>query len=117
METTKEVSKSKGASDTDTAKPINVEVNRDEDELESTNSTTDSVNTSKSFSNPISLLNSRKKPCFATNGFMFKPKMSNTAPVTTFAVSKAESSGQFKFDGKSNEVSTNFKPFLDNPKN
>ena len=48
-------------------------------------------------------------------GLMFKTKSSNTAPVLTYAVSKAETNGQFKFDGNTNEITTHFKPFLDNP--
>lgn len=66
----------------------------------------------KSFSNPISLLSSQRNQ---STKLMFKPKVTNSAPVTTFAVSTAESSGQFKFDSDSNEITTNFKPFLDSP--
>lgn len=48
-------------------------------------------------------------------GLMFKTKLSNSTPVITYAVSKAETNGQFKFDGNANEITTHFKPFLDNP--
>lgn len=76
---------------------------------------------SSSFLNPVSILQSSRKSSVSTirstGGFMFAPKIKQSSPVTTFAVSKAESSGQFKFDGNSNEITTNFKPFLDNPEN
>lgn len=99
----------------DNTETTDAESNKEKDEAESAISALESLKTTNTFSNPISLLQPKIKPSLATSGFMFKPKVSNSAPVTTFAVSKAESSGQFKFDGTSNEINTNFKPFSDNP--
>ena len=65
----------------------------------------------ESFPNTTSILDTQRTHI----GLMFKPKTLNNAPVITYAVSKAETSGQFKFDGNTNEITTHFKPFLDNP--
>ncbi|CAL9734642.1 ADP-ribosylation factor-binding protein Gga1p [Monosporozyma servazzii] len=102
-------------SQSDHMQPTDAEFIKENDEVESQKSVAESVKTTNTFSNPISLLQAKTKPSLATSGFMFKPKVSNSAPVTTFAVSKAESTGQFKFDGTSNEINTRFKPFSDNP--